>query len=198
MIPQPDVRNTDPAYWDAILSQHLLSEEQLELSPRTEETDEGEEEPREDEVDPFEEDAEEPVRVGVRRKSKGNPDLDYLRTKFDANDQFMRSGHQIKKVRQRERQTPEWAMDDAKVRVLVNFSFPKWRESKAQRIRAARWVRIIHLYYRMKMSRPSVAKEIKITERHLTSILCGIGRIMRGKRYDNRSSLDTIPFTPLV
>ena len=149
MIPRPDVRNTDPAYWDAILSQHLLSEEQLELSPRTEETDEGEEEPREDEVDPFEEDAEEPVRVGVRRKSKGNPDLDYLRTKFDANDQFMRSGHQIKKVRQRERQTPEWAMDDAKVRVLVNFSFPKWRESKAQRMRAARWVRIIHLYYRM-------------------------------------------------
>jgi hypothetical protein len=95
---------------------------------------------------------------------------------------------------------PDWATDDSKVRALVNFAFPKWQKSKAQRVRAARWVQIIHLYYRVKMPRSAVAKEIKISERRLISILCGIGRVTRGQRYDNRgpiaSPVITIPSEP--
>ena len=57
------------------------------------------------------------------------------------------------KTRSHEREAPAWAIDDQKIQAILLRSFPnlKTPESKDAE-RAGRWMRVIHLYFRMGMT----------------------------------------------
>lgn len=82
-----------------------------------------------------------------------------LRTIMDGRDGFM-SGHQILKVRRREKKTPEWVLNDDEVRKLLRKVFPKLDSDLTQRRRAGRWIRVIQLYFRSGKSRQETAEEM--------------------------------------
>jgi hypothetical protein len=82
-----------------------------------------------------------------------------LRESFDSRDPFITGGHQILKPQSRERTVPPWTKDDASVRRVLLQSFPKLATSTRQRGKAARWNRIIHLYFRMQLTEGEIAEE---------------------------------------
>ena len=61
----------------------------------------------------------------------------------------------------RGRKLQAWAMNDAEVQRLLLFAFPRMHDKrpryKRQREDAARWARVIHLYFRMKYTASQVA-----------------------------------------
>jgi transposase-like protein len=85
-----------------------------------------------------------------------------LRGTFDSSDPFMTGGHQIIKTREGKRKIPLWVKDQKFIQNLLLRSFPKLATSPTQRSRAARWARVIYLYYRANMTASQVASEMKI------------------------------------
>jgi hypothetical protein len=122
-----------------------------------------------------------------------NDDFRRLRTQFDGNDPFMSGGHQIKKIRARERAVPDWAADNTKVRSLLLRSFPKLKINVRERERAARWAAVITMFYRMKMSKSRIAAELKIATTTVKLILQHIQRAAAGKRADSTGLLGARP-----
>ena len=114
-----------------------------------------------------------------------NEDLRQLRGKIDGDDQFF-EGHQILKIRRRERIVPEWALNDDAVRKLLDQAFPDWRVNKLQRRRASRWMWAIHLYHRLRMPHNQVAEEMSIDYRALVSLLRNIKRASRGLKANGK------------
>ena len=114
-----------------------------------------------------------------------NEDLRQLRQKMDGDDQFL-GGHQILKIRKREKVIPEWALNDQKIQKLILQVFPDWQTNRRQRARAARWVWAIHLYYRLGMPHNQVAEEMSIGYGTLRTLLRGIRRAFKGLRVDGR------------
>lgn len=185
-----DTLNTDPKYWEAVLTQYKLGaeDEALEKESALLRHSDGED----DEVEEAEEeeDSEDFLRHRIaRRSSATNRDFDFLRTKIDSNDQFMSGGHQIKKVRVHERKDREWAMSDSKIRDLINLVFPLWRTNPRQRLRAGRWNRIIHLYYRTRMSSVMVAEEMGVSKNTVRLTLNRMNRVISGRNTSNRGPL---------
>ena len=119
-------------------------------------------------------------------------DMAKLRTRMDGNDGFM-SAHQIKKIRTREREIPEWTLNDKEVQKVLLRSFPALRTNNKAAIRAGRWMRLIHLYYRVQMSNSQVAKEMDMTLNAVKMTLKGIRRVAQGRRFDNRCVLGLTP-----
>ncbi len=111
-------------------------------------------------------------------------DMLRLRGKMDGSDTFM-TAHQIKKIRTRERVIPPWTLNDKEVQKVLLRSFPTLHTSHAAALRAGRWMRIIHLYYRVQMSNSLVAKEMGMTLNAVKMALKGIRRVARGQRSDN-------------
>jgi len=110
-----------------------------------------------------------------------------LRRKIDAKDPFMTHGHQILKPRSDDKKgVPEWATNDQKVREIVLRAFPKFAENGRQRKAAARWIRIIHLYFRMGMTRGQVAEEMGIKPGVVKGIVEGIRQVAAGKQYHRK------------
>lgn len=106
----------------------------------------------------------------------------------------MTHGHQIIKPRSDDKKSvPEWASDDKKVREIVLRSFPKFGTDTRQRKGAARWIRVIHLYFRMGMTRGQVAEEMGLKPIIIKGIIEGIRRVAQGKRYDGRGRLGVHP-----
>lgn len=83
-----------------------------------------------------------------------------LRSKFDGASAFMNGGHQIIKIRRHERDVPEWAKSNEEIQKLLLRSFPKMTTHPLQRLRAGRWARIIHLYFRNGSTYSEVAEEM--------------------------------------
>jgi len=110
-----------------------------------------------------------------------NDDLRQLRGKIDSDDPFMSGGHQILKVRKYKKTVPEWALKDSSIRKVVATSFPKWRTNIPQRIRAARWVSAIHLYYKIGMPRNHAAAEMGISKNAFKMLIRNINRAAAGK-----------------
>ena len=110
-----------------------------------------------------------------------NRDLRQLRQKIDGDDSFM-TGHQIAKVRKRTRVTPEWATDNSLTRKLLSEVFPRWSTDLTQHKRAARWARVIHLYYRMGLPQQQVSKEMRMKVETLWSLLHRIKEAANGFR----------------
>jgi hypothetical protein len=112
-----------------------------------------------------------------------NKDLAKLRQSFDGDEGFM-SAHQIKKIRGRQRVTPEWAMSDVEVRKVLLRAFPLLKTSQKQADRAGRWLRIIHLYYRVGLTVPQVASEIGATRMATQQVVRSIKFAFKGLRAD--------------
>lgn len=108
-------------------------------------------------------------------------DMNKLRGRLDGNDMFM-SAHQIKKVRTRERIIPPWTLSDTEVQKVLLRAFPNWRKNKTQLRRAGRWVRFIHLYYRMQLSQSQVASELGISVGYVGRIGVIMNRVFKGLR----------------
>ena len=105
-----------------------------------------------------------------------------LRLYLDSKDPFMTAGHQIMKTRSHEREAPAWAIDDQKIQAILLRSFPnlKTPESKDAE-RAGRWMRVIHLYFRMGMTRGQVAEELGLPYRRIESLVMAVKRAAAGK-----------------
>jgi hypothetical protein len=100
------------------------------------------------------------------------PNKDYTRIRrfMDVDDPFVSGGHQIIKTagatRHQERvdSTPEWTQSNDEVRKLLLVAFPRLNEESAvgrrQRIRATKWLRVIHLYFRMGWTASKVEEEM--------------------------------------
>lgn len=117
-----------------------------------------------------------------------------LRKKIDSNDPFVTGGHQVLKPRSDDKkEVPDWARDDKKVREILLRSFPKLATDTKQRIRASRWIRIIHLYFRMHMTRGQVADEMGVEPEVIKWAVEGIRRVAKGIRYDGRGKLGEKP-----
>ena len=119
-------------------------------------------------------------------------DMKRLRGKVDGDDSFM-SAHQIKKIRTRERVIPPWTLNDKEVQKILLRSFPSLHKNHSAALRAGRWTRIIHLYYRVQMSNSQVAKEMGMTLNAVKMVLKGIRRVARGRNAKNTAMLGLRP-----
>jgi hypothetical protein len=110
-----------------------------------------------------------------------NRDFRQLRRVFDGDDSFMAQGHQISKLQKRERLVPDWTRSNEEVRRVLLRSFPKLATDAKQRERAARWARIIHLYFRLQYTYRQVAEEIGIGVGNVKFKVASIRRVAAGK-----------------
>ncbi len=122
-----------------------------------------------------------------------NRDFQQLRTILDGDDPFMVGGHQKSSLRKKERIVPEWTKNDKKVREVLLRSFPKLRTDPKQRRQAARWARIIHLYFRMQYTYRQVADELDMPLKAMESMIRSIKRVAAGKRANGTGLLGSIP-----
>lgn len=106
-------------------------------------------------------------------------EMSALRKKVDGSDRFMEA-HQIMKVATKDRVVPEWALNDKAVQRILLLAFPKLKTCPRQHARAGIYVRIIHLYWRMKLPLPVVAKEMKLTEMLTKRKILAITRLAGG------------------
>lgn len=117
-----------------------------------------------------------------------------LRKKIDSNDPFVTGGHQVLKPRSDDKKkVPEWTRDDKKVREVLLRAFPKLTTDTRQRTRAARWIRVIHLYFRMYMTRGQVAVELGESPKWVRDIVRNIRRVAAGRRSDGNGMLGVRP-----
>ncbi len=122
-----------------------------------------------------------------------NRDFQQLRTILDGDDPFMVGGHQKSSLRKKERIVPEWTKNDKKVREVLLRSFPKLRTDPKQRYQAARWARIIHLYFRMQYTYRQVAAELDMPLKAMESMIRSIKRVAAGRRANGTGLLGSIP-----
>jgi hypothetical protein len=96
-----------------------------------------------------------------------------LRRMIDPKEPF--SSQLIKPRTDDKKRVPDWALDDKKVEQVLLTVFPKCgtnsRKLEEQgatgrhRAGAARWMRIIHLYWRMNLTSGQVAEEMTLTRK---------------------------------
>lgn len=106
-----------------------------------------------------------------------------LRQKVDGSDMFM-EGHQIKKVRTEERETPEWAMNDKALEAIILRAYPKAKTTQARK--AGFSIRVAYLYYRMGMTYSQVAKEMGVSQNRVSMTLRGLNYTVQGRSKDGR------------
>ena len=123
-------------------------------------------------------------------------DLRELRQYLDGKDPFMTGGHQIMKVRKKEKLIPKWVNDQQKIKEILLKSFPKLSTDSRQRMRAARWARVIQLYYKMDYTHGQIVDELndeneeyKVTLAQIRSIIRGIKRVATGRSANGTGKL---------
>jgi hypothetical protein len=92
-----------------------------------------------------------------------NKDFQQLRKVLEGNDSFIAGGHRIVKLRQRRRVIPEWTRSNEKIKEVLLRSFPLLETDPKQRSGAARWARIIHLFFRLQYTYRQTAAELGMT-----------------------------------
>jgi hypothetical protein len=100
---------------------------------------------------------------------------------FDGSEGFM-TGHQIIKIRQSGRKTPEWAINNKKVQEVLLRAFPKLKTDLKQRAKAARWALFIQLYFRAHMTEKQMADRMNMTRNGIKMLARNIRRIAAGKK----------------
>lgn len=96
---------------------------------------------------------------------------------------------QIVQARTYRRVSPLWTKSDKKIQELVTRSFPKMQTDPVQRAAAARWVSVIHLYFRMGYTRSQIAHELGSTYTKIKGIIRSITRVSNGLRADGYGKL---------
>jgi hypothetical protein len=117
-----------------------------------------------------------------------NKDMIKLRRRMDVNDNFM-NAFQITKTRTMEREIPAWTLNDKEVQKVLLRAFPRLRTDNKAAICAGRWMRLIHLYYRVQMPNFQVAKEMNMSLNVVKTTLSHIRRVAKGRRADNTAPL---------
>lgn len=107
-----------------------------------------------------------------------------LKNNIDTNWAF-----EVVRARTYDRTTPLWTKSDKKIQVLVARAFPKIRDSERQREAAARWVAVIHLYFRMGYTRSQIAEELGSTVAKVHGVIRSILRVSNGLRADGSGKL---------
>jgi len=79
-------------------------------------------------------------------------------------------------------------MSNVKIREVLLRAFPKLAINQRQRDRAARWARIIHLYFRLQWTHRQVADELGQDADSVHNMINGIRRVAKGGRADNKGS----------
>lgn len=181
-ISHPDETNESLEYWETVLASHGLGVDQ----PLTDNSDD------DASVEP-------PHIPRNSSLSTRQNDFRYLSQQLDVHDGFM-TGHEIKKAKgaQENRVPPGWALDDEKIKQILLRSFPKMQTNEAQRKKAGRWLRAIHLYYRMGLLRPVVIKELKISFTAWKALIRSIRRAAQGVRADGSGARRHAPTYPLI
>lgn len=105
-----------------------------------------------------------------------------LRGAFDSSDPFMTKGHQIIKLREGRKKVPAWVKDQKFIQSLLLRSFPKLLISPTERLRAARWARVLYLYYRTNMTASQVAHEMKIDQKTVYNTLARAKAAAKGNQ----------------
>jgi hypothetical protein len=108
-----------------------------------------------------------------------------LRGYLDGQDTFMTGGHQLIKPRHSDRQTPDWAATNSKIRAILLRSFPKLKTHPIQRKRAARWAEVIQLYYRMHLSKRQIAEQLTMNYSTVRTLVRNINRAANGRKANN-------------
>lgn len=103
-------------------------------------------------------------------------DFQQLRKIIDSGDSFVGGGHTIIKIRRRKRKIPEWTRNDSAVKKVLLRSFPKLRVDIRDRTRAARWLRIIYLYFRLQYTHRQISEELELTPTNIKRIIISIRR----------------------
>jgi hypothetical protein len=117
-----------------------------------------------------------------------------LRTKLDGSDPFVSGGHRIIKIRTATpRVIPDWTRNDKEVRKVLLRSFPKLNEDPIHRSQAARWTRVLHLYFRMGLTRGQISKEMKLSASQVNSFILTLKRVGAGHRADGKGLLGAKP-----
>jgi hypothetical protein len=105
----------------------------------------------------------------------------------------MGGGHQIVGLRRRKRSVPEWTLNNKEVRKVLLRSFPKLATDPIQRLRAARWARIIHLYFRLQYTYRQVAQELEMMPGSVRTMIISIKRVATGRRANGTGQLGISP-----
>ena len=95
-------------------------------------------------------------------------------------------GYQDAKARTYKRKMPLWTASDAGVQEVLLRAFPKLRTNDAQGEAAARWARIIQLYFRTGYTRKQITEEMDLTPSQINNCLCRILRVGKGLRTDGK------------
>jgi hypothetical protein len=109
--------------------------------------------------------------------------FEQLRSSFDGQDPFMTRGHQILRprvLRQSDR-NPELT-DNREVREILARTFPNLRKGRAAEKRAARWMGVIQMYFRMCMTSGQVADEMRIKRKTVENTVASIRRVVKKHR----------------
>lgn len=103
---------------------------------------------------------------------------------YSSSDQFMRGGHRIINSNRAfagpHRKEELWTNDEIAVRELLLRVFPKLDTNEKDRLRAGRWARLIHLYFKSGLSQGDVANEMKMSKMAVNSMLRNIRRASKG------------------
>lgn len=118
-----------------------------------------------------------------------NRDFKQLRTFLDGDDPFVVGGHQMSDIRRKERPVPVWTKNDSEVRAVLLRAFPRLETDGRQRQSAARWLRIIYLYFRLQYTHRQTAAEMGLTPSVVTSVTRSIRRVASGRRADGSGQL---------
>jgi len=153
-ITKPDTNNTSPAYWEKVLRSHGLGVDQ-----------------------PLTDHSEGPsanVVVSSTGQTKAD-DRQVLRGLVDANDSLI-FGHEIKKVRTRERTVPDWVLSDERFRKIL---------LTVRKDARGKWARIAYLYHRMNLPDSQVAREMGMTLNATKMVLKRLELASKGLRAAN-------------
>ena len=107
-----------------------------------------------------------------------------LRGIFDSNDSFMSRCRLKKRRSSQNREMPAWVKNPQQVQALLLRSFPRLKTDPKQRLRAARWARVIHLYFTLMLPFGDVLEEIGTTRNTLLALLRSIRRVAENRRAD--------------
>lgn len=94
-------------------------------------------------------------------------------------------GFQVRTARSYTRKPQIWANSSLEIQKVLLTAFPKQATSPTQRIRAGRWARAIHLYFRLGYTYSQVAVELSMKPRLVSRMLYRIKRVQQGKRSDS-------------
>ena len=132
--------------------------------------------------------------------------LSILRGSLDGNDTFAKGGHQIMKTAgatrhaERMQKVPVWALDDAKIRELVQRCYP----GENQKHLAARMVRIVYAYYRAGATATKIAEGLGISVNAVKMVLRKMNKTVnrpiraRGRPKKNRDPIGTESVGPVL